>query len=177
MWPPAGVILAILGLVSARISSDDPSPSETNIKGHEASFSSNLERRENPNLFTDSEWSNQEPYTAPISDWDGANTDSLFPGTESNLPISDDWTYQLGASATTSGCNTPINSRLRLKRFDAQCPSETQEEKPICETALFSIAVCCLGPAVAEYVVVSRCALCRFFFKPSSAWQVNWLRS
>lgn len=163
MWPPASVILSICGLVSARIFSEVSSPSETNAKGHEASFSSNLDRRENQNLFTDSGWSNREPYTASISDWNGANADSLFPGTDSNLPDFDDWTYQMEASTSIGDCNAPTNSKLRSKRYDAQCPNETEEKKPICEIALYSVPACCLGPAFAGFVVVNRCAPCMCF--------------
>lgn len=163
MWPPASVILAIFGLVSTRTFSEVPKPSETNAKGHEASFSSNLDRRENQNLFTDSEWSNRESDTAPFSDWNEANADSLFAGTEFNLPDSDDWAYQMEGSATTSGCNAPTNSKPRLKRYNEQCPKETEEEKPICGTALFSIPACCLGPSFAEFIIVNRCAPCRCF--------------
>ena len=55
MWPPAGVILAIFGIASASIFPEGPSPSETEANNHGASFSSNLDRRENPNFFTDPE--------------------------------------------------------------------------------------------------------------------------
>ena len=163
MWPSISIILPIFSLVSARIFSEVSSPSETNVRGHEASFSSNLDRRENQNLFTDSGWSSKEPDTIPISDLNGANADSLFPGTEFDLLGSDDWAYQMEASTTIGDCNAPTNVKLRLKRYDAQCPNEREEETPICEIALYSVPACCLGPAFAEFVIVNRCAPCRCF--------------
>lgn len=160
MWPRAGFILAVFGLVSAGVFSEDPSPSEPDVNNHEASFSSNFDRRENSNLFTNSEWSNEAPNSASLNELDGQYADSLLPGTEANLAISDDWAYQLEADMPTSGCNVPARSRTRLKRFDAQCPAGNPEDKRICETALFPILLCCLGPSFAQYVVVNRCTPC-----------------
>lgn len=164
MWPPRGVTWAIFGIASASIFSEGPSASETDAYSRGASVSSDSNRRENPNLFTDSEWSKGEPYANPPTDWNAQNADSVLPETESNFLLNDDWASQLQAGTPpTSGCSAPTKSRLRLKRYDAQCSNDGQEEKPICETALFSIPACCLGPSFAEYVIVNRCATCRWF--------------
>lgn len=161
MWTPTSVLFVIFGLSSASIFSQDLTTGETDIKNHEASLSSDVDGRENANLFSNSDWSNGEPNTASLAEWNDQNADSFLASTDSNLPISDDWAYQVDAGVPTSGCNAPTSSRMRLKRFDERCPAEAEEDKPICETALFSITLCCLGPQLGGLIIVNRCQPCR----------------
>lgn len=160
MWPPAGVLLALVGLTSASVFLYDPSPSETDGKPYDTSFSNNV--GENPNIFSNVESSNGDPNTALPAEETYQNADALLAGTNSNLPISDDGAYQPDAVAPIGGCNAPTSSRTRSKRFDEQCPAETEEQKPVCEIELYPQALCCLGPHLSGYIIVNRCKPCRW---------------
>ena len=162
MWPPAGALLAIFGLALAGIFSDNSRTGETDVKTLGASFSRNINRRENPDLFSDLEWNNSELDTAALAESNGQNADFWLAGSNPDLLTSEDWAFQSDAGAPNSGCDAPANNRRRLKRFDERCPAVGEEKKPICETGLYSISLCCLGPKFGEFVIVNRCQPCRY---------------
>lgn len=169
MWSPVGVLLGIVGVISASVFLENPSTSEPDVKSHGSSFGSNFDRRQDPNLFLDSDWSNWEPNSASLAEWNDQSTDTFFGGTDSDLPTPDNWQIQLEASAPTGDCNDPMSSMRRLKRFDQTCTTESEDEQPICETAFFSIPLCCLGPRFGELVIVNRCQRCRWYILDSDS--------
>lgn len=153
--------MTIVGLASANGFPEDPGPPARGAKDFETGFSSTFDLGEKPEIFSNDDWGNGEPNTALFAEMAYPNSDSSLTGTDSNLPISDDWTYQLDAGASTDGCNAPMNQRIRSKRFQGQCPAETEEKETICATEFYPVVLCCLGPRFGAFVIVNRCTSCR----------------
>lgn len=160
MWLSAGVWLTIAGLVSANGFPQVPGTQAMGANNFETGFSSTFDLEEKPDIFSNEDWSSGEPNTAFIAEMAYHNPDGPLAGPDFNLPTSDDWLYQLDAGAPTDGCNAPMSTRTLSKRFQEQCPTEPEERKPLCETELYPLLLCCLGPKFSSFVIVNRCTSC-----------------
>lgn len=149
MWPIAIPFLAIILTASTNI-----------ITG----VSNKWILRDEPSMIFNDDWSHEELDTALLAEWALPNPDASIAVPDSNLPISfDDWAYQLDGGELVSDCSTHTTSRTRSKRDEDTCPApEPEEDRRICETDLYPIALCCLGPVAFNFVIVHRCSLCRW---------------
>lgn len=149
MWPIAIPFLAIILTASTNI-----------ITG----VSNKWILRDEPSMIFNDDWSHEELDTALLAEWALPNPDASIAGPDSSLPISfDDWAYQLDGGELVGDCSTPTTSRTRSKRDEDTCPApEPEEDRRICETDLYPIALCCLGPVAFNFVIVHRCSPCRW---------------
>jgi hypothetical protein len=163
MRPVAANFLANLVIASANLFLDDPGGSGNDVNAFDIGLSSRPNLAESPSIFTSEKWNAEATDSVLLAEWARQNPEALLGGADSNLPISDNWAYQLDGGASINGCDALTTSRTRSKRLQDECPApEPEKEKKTCGTDLYPHAFCCLGPEFAALVLVNRCAPCRW---------------